>query len=331
MKKFLVLLAVAFSAFACGPKEEPKNVYMMTGFHEPADSGMRLIYSHDGYHWTDLGCVWIAPEVGTQKVMRDPSIVQGPDGTFHLVWTSSWRQDNGFGHSSSKDLINWTPQDHIDVMTAYDTLTNNVWAPELFYDDADGYYYIYWSSAIPGKYEGHRQYYTKTKDWLIFTPAELFYDPGYNSIDGAVMKRGKDDYVLAVKDNRKPGYSNIHLAFGTTPGGPWSGETTPFGPEYSEGPTWCKVPEGWLIYYDAYRQYRFGAHLTTDFQNFTDVSDKIDIPKGHKHGTVFMTTESILNGLKAAAPEKIRQDSISRAAAAEAAATAAADSLTKQQ
>ena len=65
-------------------------------------------------------------------MMRDPSITQGPDGTFHLVWTISWNGEQGFGYASSKDLIHWSEQREIKVMK--DSLTNNVWAPEVFYE-----------------------------------------------------------------------------------------------------------------------------------------------------------------------------------------------------
>jgi len=320
MKKIILLTALVGLFASCGAtkKEEERNIYVMTGFREPADTGLRFIYSRDGYHWTDLGpSTFLRPNVGTAKIMRDPSIVVGPDGTFHLVWTSSWRDDYGFGYAHSKDLINWSEQQHI-VVNDYDTTFRNTWAPELFYDKDSDEFSIAWSSSSPERFDGsQRQYYTKTKDFKTFTPAELFYDPGYNSIDGAVMQRGKDDYVLVVKDNRKPGYSDLHLAFAPTPVGPWSNETESFAPEYSEGPTWAKVDGGWLIYYDAYRQYRFGAHFTSDFKTFTDVSDQISVPKDHKHGTIFMITESELEVLKDGAQKIMAEEA--KASTAEAA------------
>lgn len=39
--------------------------------------------------------------------MRDPCIIAGPDGVFHLVWTISWNE-KGIGYAHSKDLIHWT-------------------------------------------------------------------------------------------------------------------------------------------------------------------------------------------------------------------------------
>ena len=63
-----------------------KNVYVFTSFHEPAIDGLRYLYSEDGIHWDSIPGVWLQPEIGKQKVMRDPSMVRTPDGTFHLVW-----------------------------------------------------------------------------------------------------------------------------------------------------------------------------------------------------------------------------------------------------
>src|SRR4051812_21433997 len=109
----LVVLAVCGVLFSCTSN---RQAYLFTSFHEPATDGLRLCFSYDGFHWKDLDSVLIRPRVGNQKVMRDPSMVQAPDGTFHLVWTSSWRGDKGFGYASSKDLVHWSPQQFIPVM-----------------------------------------------------------------------------------------------------------------------------------------------------------------------------------------------------------------------
>lgn len=307
-KSIFILFALIALLASCNTdkKQEEKDVYMFTSFHEPATEGLRFIYSYDGYNWDSIPGIFLQPNVGDQKVMRDPSIVVGPDSTFHLVWTCSWKGDLGIGYSSSKDLINWTEQQHIPVM-AFDTTTVNTWAPELFYDDANNDFIIVWASTIPFKFEkgveeernNHRLYHTRTKDFKEFSPTELFYDPGYSSIDATIVKRAADDYVLVFKDNTRP-ERNILAAFGKTAAGPYENPTERFTEEFTEGPSVVKVGDDWLIYFDSYRKGTYDAVSTKDFKTFTDISDKISIPTGHKHGTIFKTTESVLNNLKSA-------------------------------
>jgi len=298
---FLIFLGiVSLFLFSC---TKEKEVYMFSTFREPADKGLFLAYSYDGYHWNDLGGPWLKPEVGLQKVMRDPSVVKGPDGTFHMVWTSSWKDDLGFGYAHSKDLMNWSEEQFIPVM-AYDTTTVNVWAPELFYDDEKNDFIIIWASTVPYKFEkgieeeknNHRMYYTRTRNFKNFAATKLFLDPGFSVIDCVIVKRGKNDYVLVLKDNTRP-ERNIKVAFGKTPLGPWENISKPFSGNFTEGPTVLQLDNEWLIYYDAYRKKTFDAVKTFDFKTFTDISDQVSLPKGHKHGTIFKASEKVLNNL----------------------------------
>lgn len=326
----LCVMALGFFG-ACSTTEE-KEVYMFTSHREPALDGLHFLYSYDGLHWDSLAGSWLKPEIGNKtkyvnsftgeevepkyypnSMMRDPSLLQGPDGTFHLVWTLGWSGEKGFGYASSKDLIHWSEQRKIPVMA--DSLTNNVWAPELFYDDEKGEYMIIWSSAIrPERYTAadslgtngsHRTYYTTTKDFQTFAPTKPYYDPGFNSIDGFLVKRGPKDYVYILKDNRKPGFSDLFCAFGESPEGPFGNPTEKFAPTYSEGPCAIKLGDEWIIYFDVYRQARYGAVSTKDFQTFTPADDRISIPKGHKHGTIFKVKESVLKKMKEVEAERL--------------------------
>jgi hypothetical protein len=279
------------------------TAYLFTSFHEPADKGLRLLYSYDGYKWTDFDTVFLKPEVGSQKVMRDPSMVQGPDGTFHLVWTSSWKGDLGFGYASSKDLIHWSEQKHIPVMT-YDTSTVNVWAPEIFYDNETQQYIIVWASTIPFKFpkgiederNNHRLYYITTKDFNTFSETKLFLDPGFSVIDAVIVKRGKADYVLVHKDNTRP-MRNMKVAFGKNSLGPYSKSSQPFTESFTEGPAVAKVGNSWLIYYDSYKKGIYGCAKTSDFVTFTDITNQVYVPKGHKHGTIVVVKKKIVKKL----------------------------------
>lgn len=262
-----------------------------------------MLYSKDGYKWKDLDTVLLQPSVGNQKVMRDPSIAQGPDGTFHLVWTSSWRGDKGFGYASSKDLLHWSEQQLIPIME-HEPTTVNVWAPEIFYDEDGKQFIIIWASTIPGRFErgieedsnNHRMYSTTTKDFKTFTPTQLFLDPKFSVIDAVIVKRAAKDYVLVLKDNTRP-ERNIKVAFADNPLGPYKNVSKPFSEGFTEGPSVVKVKDNWLIYYDSYRKKIYGASATKDFVSFENITSKVSVPEGHKHGTIFTAKKKTVKRL----------------------------------
>lgn len=303
----LIFSLFLFSLFAVA-----QEVFVSTSFHEPATDGLRFIYSEDGIHWDSIqgtflkpGLTTVAnPEKDRQGVMRDPSITVGPDGTFHLVWTSSWRGDPGFGYACSKDLIHWSEPRFIKVMD--DPTTVNVWAPEICYDPEKKQYMISWASCIPGAFpdgqedhmNNHRLYYTTTKDFKRFTKAKLFIEPGFSCIDAAPpVKMADGQWVLVFKDNTRP-MRNIKVAFGKSMYGPWENVSEPISEDFTEGPTWCKVGDWYYIYYDSYRRYIFGARRTKDFKNFQDVTGAVSVPQGHKHGSIFKAPKAIVENLK---------------------------------
>jgi len=301
MQKKLFIIPLLLISLLAGAQ---KKMYLFSTFREPATAGLYLASSADGYHWDDLGGPYLKPEVGQQKVMRDPSVAQGHDGTFHLVWTSSWKGDLGFGYASTKDFIHWSAERFIPVM-AYDTTTVNVWAPEVFYDDRNTDFIIVWASTIPFKFEkgqeeernNHRLYYTTTKDFQTFSETKLYFDPHFSLIDAMIVKRGKNDYVLVHKDNTRP-FRNIKVSFGQSPLGPWSKSSEAFTTFKTEGPTVAKVGKDYLIYFDSYGDKKYGAVKTSDFKTFADVSSQISLPEGHKHGTIFMVDKKVIEKLK---------------------------------
>jgi hypothetical protein len=279
------------------------KIFLFTSFHEPANEGLRMLYSKDGYHWRSIDTVLLKPMTGKDKIMRDPSVLQGPDGIFHLVWTTEWKGGNGFGYASSKDLVNWNEQQYIPVMQHEPTVVN-VWAPELFYDETDKQFIIIWASTIPLRFEkgveaednNHRMYYVTTKDFKAFSSTKLYLDPKFSVIDAVIVKRAAKDYVLVLKDNTRP-ERNIKVAFANTPLGPWENISKPFTEKFTEGPAVAKVKDGYLIYYDVYQNKRYGASFTKDFKTFVRADSLISVPDGHKHGTIFKTNKKVLNGL----------------------------------
>jgi hypothetical protein len=300
MRNSIYIILTSLLLASCGAS---KKAFLFTSFHEPATAGLRMLYSYDGYKWETLDSNLLAPAVGSQKVMRDPSMVQGPDGTFHLVWTSSWRGDKGFGYASSKDLVHWSAQQLLPVMEQ-EPETVNVWAPELFYDADSARYIIIWASTIPHRFpkgaeeenNNHRMYYTVTTDFKTFAPARLFLDPGFSVIDAVIVKQAAR-YVLVLKDNTRPN-RNIKVAFAANPLGPYTNISPAFTGALTEGPAVVHTAREWLIYYDDYGKKRFGAAATTDFTTFTDASDRIKVPEGHKHGTIVQVSRKNLRQLQ---------------------------------
>lgn len=299
MKRIYLYLLLLFS---CRPAKE---VYMFTSFREPAKDGLHFLYSDDGYKWTELNGSFLTPAIGKDKVMRDPSIAKGPDGTCHLVWTCSWKGDTGFGYASSKDLLHWSEQRFINVMS-HEPTTVNVWAPEIFYDDEEKQYIIIWASTIPFRFprgieeeeNNHRMYYTTTKDFITFSPAALFYDPGFSVIDAVIVKMQKGKYALVLKDNTRP-ERDLKIAFADKALGPYGASSKAFTGKLTEGPTVVKVKDKWIIYYDAYGEKKYGSTATTNFLDFKDIAPQVTVPVGHKHGTIFTTTRhTLLNIIK---------------------------------
>jgi hypothetical protein len=183
--------------------------------------------------------------------------------------------------------------------------TVNVWAPELFYDADSARYIIIWASAIPHRFpkgaeeenNNHRMYYTVTTDFKTFTPARLFLDPGFSVIDAVIVKKAAGAYVLVLKDNTRPN-RNIKVAFAGNPLGPYTNVSPAFTGALTEGPAVVNTGKEWLIYYDDYGKKRFGAAATTDFTTFTEAGDRIQVPEGHKHGTIVQVSRKKLRELQ---------------------------------
>jgi hypothetical protein len=308
---FACLLSVVCADEAAIKNAVPENVFLFTSFRGNGEDGLRFLYSFDGYKWANVPGAFLKPLVGPSKLMRDPSLMRGPDGTYHLVWTTGWQKDQGFGYSSSKDLVHWAPQQFVPVMQ-HEPTTVNVWAPELFYDEGEKQFIICWASTIPGRFPNHeeprdnnqRMYYTTTRDFKTFAPTKLFLDPGFSVIDCQIAKDG-ERYVLILKDNTRP-ERNLRVAFGESPLGPWKDISPKFTDDFTEGPTALKIGEDWIIYYDAYQSYSYGAAKTRDFKTFTDVSAEVAFPQGHKHGTAIQITRKELAYLLKVGSEQIR-------------------------
>jgi hypothetical protein len=299
----LVFALVAAPSATTFAQSERSDVYLFAYFVGNGEDGLHFASSPDGLTWTALkgGASSLTPTVGS-KLMRDPCVVRGPDGLFHMVWTTGW-WDKGIGLGHSKDLIEWSEQTFVPVM-AHEPGARNTWAPEIIWDAAKEQYLVFWSSTIPGRFpetdasgsplkEGgrtnHRIYSTTTKDFRTWTPTTLFYDDGFNVIDATIVQLQRDRFVLVVKDETELPTPKKHLRVATSTriDGPYGHASPPISIDWVEGPSLLLTPQGWLLYYDEYTRHRYGALRSKALTEWTPVTEALTFPPGLRHGTAF--------------------------------------------
>jgi hypothetical protein len=308
MKKLLLSSLLTLASFvSAATSEKPATAYLFTYFIGNGADGLHLAWSRDGLKWEALGGgkSYLTPTVGNSKLMRDPCVAVGPDGVYHMVWTSGWHENN-IGYASTKDFITWTPQKEIPVM-AHEPSVRNTWAPELIWDKQREQFLIFWASTIPGKFSeaagtsedglNHRMFSTTTKNWETFTPTKLWYDPGFSVIDATIVP-AENGYHLVVKDEtRNPPKKHLRHAFGKDVEGPWEPLGEPFTRDWVEGPTALKVGADYLVYFDVYREKHYGVLRTRDWKTFEDITAQISLPKGIRHGTAIEVPYAVIERL----------------------------------
>lgn len=309
----LFLLLSGSRAFAAANPDD--GVFLFSYFVRNGEDGLHLATSEDGLKWTALrdGASFLTPVVGENKLMRDPCLLRGPDGVYRMVWTTSWTGGT-IGYASSTDLKTWSAQKALPVM-AHEPTTANCWAPELIYDEAQGHYLIFWSSTVPGKFpvpdeterkdkgrpRNHRLYSTTTKDFETFTPTRLHYEPGINVIDETMVHDGQS-WVMFVKNETEipVAAKNIFLVRAPSPDGPWTAPSAPLPPAgvWVEGATAIKIGDWWHVYFDKYRDHKYGVVRSKDLLNWEDISDQLVVPPGIRHGTVLRVPRALVEGLR---------------------------------
>ena len=282
--------------------------YLFTSFRGNGEDGLHLATSEDGYHWTALNQdrSFLRPSVGKGKLMRDPSLAQAKDGTFHLVWTTGWT-DQTIGYASSRDLVHWSEQQALAVMT-HEAAARNAWAPELFYDESRNQWLIFWAATIPGRFPetddsgnngyNHRIYCTTTKDFKTFSATRLFFDPGFNVIDATILKAAKKHYLVFKDERQTPVKKNLRLAVADSAEGPYTQVSEPFTKDWVEGPTAMKIADEWFVYFDQYRDHRYGAVKSRDLKHWEDVSNQLSFPAGTRHGTILKISGDLSRKLR---------------------------------
>lgn len=303
------ILVIALCLFSLTLKAQ-NEAYLFSYFVDNGQDGLHLACSTDGLTWTALnqGKSYLSPTVGKDKLMRDPFILQGADGLFHMVWTSGW-WDKHIGYASSPDLINWSQQKTIPVME-HEPTAKNSWAPEMTFDPVKKEYLIFWATTIPGRHSdvasserekglNHRMYCTRTKDFRSFSPTEMFFNPDFSVIDATILSKNNRFYMFLKNENPNPPEKNIRIAVSRQVSGPYpvtvSAPIT--GKYWAEGPTALEVGEYVYVYFDKYINHQYGAVRSKNMIDWEEVSGLVSFPAGARHGSVFKVSKEVLQHL----------------------------------
>ena len=280
-------------------------VFIFAYFLGRSHTGTHLAISEDGLLFTPVleGEAIITPEEG---LMRDPFLLYSEqEQQFHLIWTTEWESQT-IGHATSKDLVNWSEQQKLPVMQGFEGV-RNCWAPEMVWDAESEQYLIFWASTVKGMFEdtagtsedayNHRMWCTTTKDFKTFTPARIFYDPGFSIIDSTMVHRDGHYYLITKDERLVPEHKFLFVSKADSPFGPWSDPGPKISDNWVEGPGTLQIGEQTRIFFDRYRDHHYGAIQSKDMENWADISDKVSLPEGARHGSFVYIPKHLVDHL----------------------------------
>ncbi|MEQ0564597.1 glycoside hydrolase family 43 protein [Amycolatopsis sp. NEAU-NG30] len=159
-----------------------------------ANYGLHLAVSSDGLNWTPLNQnnPVATPTLGSTG-LRDPFILRKQDGTFVVMATdlkgTDWNYQSQYLHIwDSADLRSFTGYRLLKVHS----LATHAWAPEAFWDASRGQYAVVYS-AVSG---GHNILMVNyTTDFVTASAPQVFFDPGYDTIDGSFVSVNGVNYM----------------------------------------------------------------------------------------------------------------------------------------
>jgi beta-xylosidase len=308
-------IAVTVKAAPAGLDTDYDAGYVWTHFAATDYEKIYLGHSEDGLHWDKLNDnkSVLSNLAGTLGV-RDPHLVRSPDGdTYWILGTDlhaegsasggSWDQVNASQKLvvwESTDLVNWSDQSLVFAGLAN---AGNVWAPEAYWDETTGQYYVYWSGRDKTQNGTDnwalRVYLTKTRDFTSFTTPTVWLDEnsstnnadGPNIIDTTIAKEGSTYYRFSTSDWR----TVVDTA--TSLDGPWTrviarGEDTAHGlSNHIEGLTVYQIPDGrWVLMGDSGGYQAFVTESLSSLRftalNVGSGANQYSFSQAFRHGSV---------------------------------------------
>ena len=147
---------------------------------------------------------------------------------------------------------------------------------------------------------GHRQ---PAPGWILVAKTNAYgADPGFNVIDATILVANAKFHLIVKDETRHPPKKHLRIASSADLAGPYENLSAPFTRDWVEGPTALKVGEDWLVYFDAYQDHRYEARRSRDLQHWEDVTARISLPRGTRHGTALAVPANVIQNLLAAKP-----------------------------
>ncbi len=306
------LLMLNTAAFAASPQAG----YLLVYFTGEGADGEQIYFaaSKDGLHWEDLNDSKpvLRTDLG-EKGVRDPAIVRAQGGKKFYILATDLRIASGKGwdaamhHGStsliiyeSTDLVHWSAPRKVDVAGNIPG-AGCAWAPEAIYDEASGDYIVYWATISPANgIDKARIYYSRTRDFVTFTPSQLYIDrPGETAIiDTQIVKL--NDRSTGYQYYRASGDGQITLEGSDSILGKWTtiGDLRSVGltGKQVEGPILYKLNNSnqWGLWVDQYAAGK--GYLFLASSNLSDASKfRILDPAEYSMGKSKKRHGSILN------------------------------------
>ena len=278
----------------------------------PMSEQVYFSVSRDGSKWENLnaGQPILTSNVGECGV-RDPFIIRSADGgKFYIVGTDlnvhlrddGWKMATINGSRNilvweSTDLVNWTD---VRMCKVAPEGAGCAWAPEVIYDEESDDYMVFWASrSLKDGRRKHRMYYSKTKDFRSFTPAQLYIERGSDVIDTTIVKSNGKYYRFSKDETVKV----VTVEEGDSLLGEFHRiDSTMDNVKGVEGPECFQLKDGrWCLIVDQYAKNKgYCAYYSDDLSSGKFVRSRKDFNTGSiklRHGGVIPITEEEFNRL----------------------------------
>ncbi|MEU5095375.1 glycoside hydrolase family 43 protein [Streptomyces sp. NPDC020996] len=243
-------------SLGAGTAHAAGSAYVMSYFTESTslgdgtDYGLHLAVSTDALNWTPLNQnnPVVTPTEGALG-LRDPFVLRKQDGTFVVLATdlkgTDWSYVSQYVHVwNSTDLRTFTGYHRLKLHD----MNTHCWAPEAFWDAGRGQYALIYSAVNSS---GHNVIMVNhTTDFVTASAPQVFFDPGYDVIDGdmAVGVNGVN-YLYFKKNQTLVGARSTSLDPGS-----FTEFSTPAAHGGTEAPTLVKslTSNTWYLWGDTY-------------------------------------------------------------------------------